>query len=257
MKRSVGIFIPVYYRKDSVKRSIESLASTTLKADAFQIRACVYVGVNGAGKELNHFLNTVARKILEAAGFEYVVRDWGKNVGKPATVNSLVKLHRSHSTLDYIVSYDSDIVITDKMWLIKFIDAFEKWQGPKQLGALAADQTGHNCHVIKRPVSYKAGSYNIVSQEGNFGIAGAVIFTPTKVWDLVGGYKAHRIFASDDGHFVRACYKHKLIMGVLKEVSVLHPTDKNTNYTDWKFRAARDQLKPDEMQGFKFGAAEV
>lgn len=39
-------------------------------------------------------------------------------------------------------------------------------------------------------------------------------------------------------------------MAVVNEIEVFHPFEEDPGYADWKVRACRDQLKPEEKDGY-------
>jgi glycosyltransferase involved in cell wall biosynthesis len=219
----------------------------------YQLNIFIVVGINGCRPESLEELQK-CRGLLTAKGFSYSQFLHPRNLGKPESINTLVKTACNQISLDYIVSYDSDMVVTDPEWLLKFVEIYERYRpewGHSKLGALSGNQKEKCCHVLdKDPFTITFGNYHLVSRAGNEGVAGGVLFIPRHIWDVVGGYHAHRIYASDDGHFMLACAQLGLICPVVQEVSFIHPHETDTAYLDWKVRACQDQLLPHEQAGF-------
>lgn len=246
---NIGIFIPVYHREKLVIECINSLLKTK---SAKRDQLIFYVGINGAESSLRSYLNEV-KKEFDIKGYRYVVYDPLINMGKPKMVNTLVKAYTKCSPsnkLDYIVSLDSDMVVLDQDWLIKILSFFQEFK-EKPLGAICPNQKGNCCHVLdKDPIVYQAAGMTLITRAGNEGVAGGVLVTPYPIWDKLGGYEAHRIYASDDGHYALACSNNELIMGCLKEVSFFHPGEEDEGYINWKRKATSDKLIKKEEKGY-------
>lgn len=245
----VGIFVPVYYREEKVRACIGSLMGIH-PVNGMDVH--LMVGINGASQQLRSLL------LDEMCGEKmpwtsYKAWDFGENVGKPKAVNLLVNMMAKDMHLDYVVSCDSDMVATDSQWLYRFVDAFEEFPDWANLGCLSTDQDGERCHVLdKDPFYFKSndGKYSYVTRAGNEGVAGGCIITPYHVWRTIGGYHAHRIYASDDGHFALACAQRGLTMAVVNEVTLIHPPGDDQAYSMWKYRATSDTLSDEERKGF-------
>ncbi len=250
----VGICIPVYYREEKVRRSLESLLSTRTRYDDRRLNVIIRVADNGSTDSLRTYLyDRDLVKRAEARGFDYAVALGGKNRGKPQAVNNLVKHILFSYPLSYVVSYDSDIVIDDPDWLNKAIDVFENWTDESPLGALCPNQKEYCCHILGEPLRrYTVKGHELVSPAHNSGIAGGVLITTSVMWEYFGGYRAHRLFASDDGDLTAECDRRDIIMAVTKDISVIHPHADGEGYMDWKRRASQDRLQPEEQQGYVF-----
>lgn len=241
---SVGIYVPIYHRYDYVIRSLSSLIET----DISDLKVSFNFGINGADSHLRGFLVDLYNE-LHTRGITTRVTSPVQNIGKPKIINDLVT--DTIPKPDYIVSYDSDIIVTDKLWLKKVLEIFTLYQGEKPLGAVCPNQTVNCCHILdKDPIEYLAGPYSLHTRAGNEGVAGGVLVTPYKIWEQLGGYEAHRVYASDDGHYALSCATNNLLMAVALNISVEHPFEHDPKYSDWKQRAARDLLADDEKKGF-------
>jgi len=249
---NIGIFIPVYHREKFVQDSLNSIGSTLILNEKYILRTSIWIGVNGASEDLSSYLLDFCKKDQRAGSRNVLFHP--KNIGKPSSVNTLVNIADGQAPLDYVVSYDSDMVVTDPGWLLKLVEIYEEFPvawGNARIGALCPAQAVGNCHVLdKDPFTYKFGNYTLVGRAGNQGVAGGVLFTSMHVWKAVGGYYAHRIYASDDGHFMLSCSKLGLMCLVVQEVSLIHPVEIDPQYASWKVRACHDQLFPHELNGF-------
>jgi len=251
----VGIFVPVYHREDKVVESVKSLLATdalwTRGGLPERVSMRIMVGVNGASKSLTRFL---ARPDgLEK--FRYKFGDYRlykppTNMGKPKIVNRMVEDMAAGTHMDYVLSYDSDMVARDPLWLLRMLEAYRSHPMWRDLGALSANQEGGCCHVLdKDPVRWEGGGYSYTSRAGNEGVAGGALLTPYHTWRAIGGYTGHRIYASDDGHYALECARRNLLMCVVNEVSLYHPPGDDREYIEWKHRALTDTLGEDELRG--------
>lgn len=246
IKKKVGIFVPVYHRDNKTKKSISSL----LETEAKDIELYVYVGINGASPELIVYLEEIKQDFL-IKGINYNVFKSKTNIGKPKIVNLMVECIAVE--VDYIISFDSDMIVSDPDWIIKFIEIFETYTGDKKIGALCAQQTGNCCHVLdKDPYEIKVGKYTLRYRHGNEGSAGGVLMTHFTTWNMLNGYRAFSKYGSDDGHMALDLANNDLIMPVVLEIELFHPFEENLGYADWKVRSIRGELSQEEESGFKF-----
>lgn len=249
-ENNIGIFIPVYHRDDKVRACINSLLDME-KVEGLHTR--VMIGINGASYILRDWLINDIRDKANERWSSYETCDFCGNIGKPEAINKLVKLATTDRRLDYVVSCDSDMVAKDPRWLAKLVEAFELFPEWKDLGCLSTEQSGERCHVLdKDPFTYRSldGRYTYVTRAGNEGVAGGCLITPYHVWRTLGGYHAHRLYASDDGHFALSCAQHNLLMCVVNEVVLEHPRGDDPGYSSWKHRALSDTLKDEEKKGY-------
>jgi len=248
IKKKVGIFVPVYHRDNKTKKSISSLLETEARDTSIEIELSIYIGINGASQELLSYIEEKKQEFLNK-GMRYEVFKSKTNIGKPKIVNIMVECLATE--IDYVISYDSDMIVTDPYWVLKFVKIFESYKGDKKIGALCSQQSGNCCHVLdKDPFIYTAGDFTLITRAGNEGVAGGVLVTPFSIWESLGGYMAHRVYASDDAHYALSCANNNLLMAVVKEIEVYHPFEDDSGYVDWKARAARDLLMPEELGGY-------
>jgi len=246
IKKKVGIFIPVYHRANKVKDSLNSLLLTNIK----NIELFIYVGVNGASPDLMEYIDSIKQDFVNK-DIQYEVFKSKTNIGKPKIINIMVECIAVE--IDYVISFDSDMIVTDPDWVLKFIEVFETYIGDKKIGALCSQQTGNCCHVLdKDPFEIKVGEFTLRYRHGNEGSAGGVLITQFTTWDMLNGYRAFSKYGSDDGHMALDLSNNDLIMPVVLEIELFHPFEENSGYADWKVRACRGQLKPEELDGYFF-----
>jgi len=247
----VGIFIPIYFREEAVKKCLLSLLRTNFN----QLEVFLCLGINGATEMFkNDFLTDYVRE-HDKNTFESVrIFNFGRNIGKPKIINEMTNRCKP---FDFLVSIDSDMVTVDSKWLVNFLKIFHDWPDTNSsyppLGALCANQQGHNVHLVKEmesKFSVTCGEFTLWSTPRNDGVAGGVLITPVNVWKELRGYNAHNIYASDDGHYCQDCDSHGKAMAYVEEIFFYHPMEPDKEYGKWKYRAARNKLDKEERNGF-------
>lgn len=258
-ERTVGICIPIYYREEKVKDSLESILNTDLSGSYYKISAQLHFGINGCSEEFHFWLYSDLIPRAQAKGFTCSLYDkWGTNLGKPEAVNRMVAHMETGGAPKYIVSFDSDIVVTQNNWLYKLIEAYESYNGIDRIGALCPNQTEECCHTLEHPKIHDWGSrdkavhnHSVRYAPGNHGVAGGVLFTPYRIWSGNKGYKAHRKYASDDGHYAQSLWLHgQYYMAVLDSVSVRHPGGDDVAYSNWKRQIIEKNLDNKDIKDF-------
>ena len=245
----VGIFSPVYHRN----KEVEKFLITLLLSNFSDHEVYFFIGINGADSNLRYFISSYSEAVCDKFK-KIVVYDPEENIGKPALVNIMVSESKDQAgeDLDYVISLDSDFVMIDSEWLNKLVWIFEN-KGSLPIGALCSNQIGASCHDLSGGVFVSSvGSFHVIFRNGNEGIAGGLLMTPKLLWDKIGGYFGHRIYASDDGHYALACAQMGLIMGMVPEVNFFHPASEDPGYVSWKKKAMSDSLVEEEKKGFNF-----
>ena len=243
---SVRICLPVYFHTQKVKSCIASLLACTPSSEML-VEVCI--GVNGADPELKSFLSTID---ISGTGIDSLtVTYFGRNIGKGACVNSLAKSFEGSSS-GFIISMDSDIVVKDTNWLPGLIRAYRVSHMYEIVGGIAADQEGQCCHVDSGYAAITYDGVHFRKYDGNNGVAGGLLLIPSRVWESVGGYRAHNLYGSDDGHFGQDCACRGMSVLLCKSVVVFHPSEENPDYAQWKVRSVRNTLQDQEKQGFVF-----
>lgn len=267
MNKTVGVCVPIYYREEKVIRSVESLLTTALSGDTYHLDVQLHFGINGCTSDFHYWLYANAIPRAQNRGFRVSLYDkWGGNLGKPRAVNEMVHHMERGGAPEYIVSYDSDMIVTDPQWLHELVRAFESYTGQNRLGALCPDQLEETCHVLPNPKIWKWGisgsscghtEYSVRYTPGNHGIAGGVLFTPYSLWKAHGGYAAHRKYAADDGHYAQSLWLHgQYYMAILDQVRLIHPSGDDPAYNAWKRRVIDKNLTDREIRDFNFGREE-
>jgi hypothetical protein len=246
--KKIGIFTPIYHRNDDVEKFLFSM----IFSDFGSHEVSLNIGINGADSFLRYFLDSYATKLL--GPFKAIrVFDAESNIGKPRIINEMVADQISQGPLDFIVSIDSDFVLMQSDWLIKMVSVYESFDHPVKLGALCSNQKGQNCHVLdKDPIIYPVNGCKVITRAGNEGVAGGLLMSRGSTWEEIGGYHAHRLYASDDGHYALSCAQRGYVMGMLEEVSFYHPFSNDPGYDQWKQRATKDALSTEEQSGYSF-----
>jgi len=252
MPITIGMFIPVYHREDKVRRCFESLLEKLQVPEGANLH--VRVGYNGGPPVLKEYLTTEVPARLNKrlpGSTSYEVYEPGRNLGKPKIVNHMATTLAAKTPINWVLSFDSDLVLVDS-FLDRLLEAYAAFPEPKRLGALSANQLEGNCHrLTAAPVVFSSGKYTYVTQDRNQGVAGGALLTPYHVWKSLGGYRAHRVYASDDGDYTEALAIHNLLICMVKEVAVVHPHPalEDPAYFEWKRKAVQNSLSQEEAEG--------
>lgn len=73
---------------------------------------------------------------------------------------------------------------------------------------------------------------------------------PGVVWYQLKGYRAFRVYGSDDGHLMEDLNTKGWVCLIDKGVSLYHPFQNDMAYCDWKRRACVGALTDKEKGGF-------
>lgn len=242
-RKKIGIFISVYHRIPEFKRCMDSI----LMSDLTNHDVAIFVGFNGGYQDAEEYLIDVHHR-FEKTPIKFHTIVPNANIGKGKLVN-LMSTYCSN--LDFLVSIDGDIEITCINWLDIMLESYysAKDNGIK-IGALAPMFQEHDVHLFGQGcdvIKELSNKFHFVYREDNV-TAGPLFFIPIDAWKTIGGYEAHRIYASDDGHFCAAATKHGYKVGMIPEISVIHPFESNKDYINWKFQAAKGEH--DNEEGF-------
>jgi len=246
----VGIFIPVYFREELVKKCLISL----MRSNFDEISVFLCIGINGASKDFKqNFLREYIKRCDDYSIFEFIkVFDFNQNIGKPKMVNTMTV---ECPDFDYMVSMDSDMQVVDPHWLPKFLDVFYTYSTKyrtEELGALCANQVGQNVHLTDKleKLSRKVNKqYTITTTHNNEGVAGGVLIVPLELWKKIGGYSGVNIFGADDGPFMYSCHQLKKIVAYVEEINFYHPPSPDDDYHKWKVKSCKNELD-DKESGF-------
>lgn len=229
--------MPVYKRELLVLNSLRSLLDVTEPDNRINMR--IALGINEMNDELREF---ITHEQENASKFPIKIYDFGDNLGKARAVNKIAALENYH--FDFIVSMDSDMICIDPHWLSKMVTVYINYnkkpeitssRGPVRLGSLCVNQSGYNVHMChENPLKVRLGKYTIISSPGNYGVAGGVLMSDVGTWRELKGYKATKVYGTDDGHYSGACAATNRLAGYLNEVSFYHPYEFNDTYRQWK-----------------------
>jgi GT2 family glycosyltransferase len=234
----IKICIPVYYREDKVKTCLETLRST----DVSGLDVEVLIAVNGCSDEFVPYLKSL----------HPWAKIWfpGENIGKPKAINYLAQ-----GTWDgLLVSLDSDLETTDRLWLKKMTRIFFEQGRALKLGALGVNYTGKSPHVEFQykprhcTINTTQGAFTMMSEESNLGIGGGVLMTPRNVWNQIGGYSDKKVYGDDDGNYFKDCHTRGLSVAYPKEIYFHHPDETDLGYTEWKSAVAHGKI--DGKEGY-------
>lgn len=232
----VLIAMPIYKRELLALNSIRSLIDTTEPDERINLK--IAFGVNEMNAELERYLTDLQEN---PGKFQLAIHNFHTNLGKARAVNKIASLE--NYDFDYIVSIDSDMVCIDPKWLSKMVTVYLNYnkkpeivssKGPVRLGSLCTNQLGYNVHMCTNPIRVKVGPYTIISSAGNYGVAGGVLMSDVQTWKQLKGYRATKVYGTDDGHYNGDCATNNKLAGYLNEVSFYHPYEFNDIYRQWK-----------------------
>jgi glycosyltransferase involved in cell wall biosynthesis len=238
------IAMPVFKRELLALNSIRSIVDSIYPTQK-SLNVTFAIALNEANDELRFELAELARENTNIK-----IHDFGENLGKGIAVNKLASLYK----FDYIISMDSDMICTNHTWLYKMMFAYKEWDKVARwkLGSLCVNQLGNNCHTVTvgknecKKIKIATG-INLVTQDLKGGVAGGALMSSAKVWNSIRGYRASKLYGTDDGHFNEDCTRLKLMVGYIDEVKFYHPYEFDGEYKVWK----RDMMSaPEEFQPF-------
>jgi glycosyltransferase involved in cell wall biosynthesis len=243
--------LPIYHRNEETIASLTSWKITDLKG--IDLHMCL--AVNGADDELMGFLDRYC--VGEVEGLPKGMTEnpslyyHPDNPGKGVSVNNAVLAEEKRTSeirgkVDFILSFDSDLIISDPSWLQILIRDYRRANDFYPTVAISSDQTGNCCHVPEEP-EHKEG---LIFAKENQGIAGGCLLVSHFFWKKVKGYKAHRVYGSDDGHFMLDAHNDGNKVCISETCSLFHPFPSDADYQSWKVRACRDELGEEEKGGF-------
>lgn len=226
----VLIAMPIYKRELLALNSIRSIVE---KTSTDNIDVTIALGVNEMNNELESYLNNY----INNSHLHIALEKFSSNLGKGGAINKLASLY----DFDYMISIDSDMICIDSNWLKNMIyiyKTYNKTNKTKKIGSLCTNQTGANCHAISyndpNMIRTILNKFTIISHTSGRGVAGGVLMTDKDTWNSIGGYKAHRLYASDDGHYHGDCHTLNKLVGYVDEIYFFHPYEFNDDYRVWK-----------------------
>jgi GT2 family glycosyltransferase len=228
----INIYTPTYHRFDKTMKSLRSIIPSLSRT---KHDVMLYIGDNNSPVEMKETLmSLISDKVSIHLG--------SKNIGKAAMINYL------HSNLgrpsDYVVSIDSDMIIPHEQldkWIDTMVDALEK----SQIGMVVTNQSENCCHNMPVLEERKYAGYNFYFNKLNttWGIAGGCLMMTTASFNGIRGYHVLDVYNGDDALIMRKTRDilHRNI-GVLKDLSLIHPQEENKAYQDWKINKAHGKI---------------
>lgn len=239
--------LPLYHKEEETLDCLKAFSETNLEG----LGLSVVLAVNGASETFLDKLKGIQTGDLPGipnGASAHMLQL--PNPGKGVAVNTAVSIYAQHP--DFILSLDSDMVPVSPLWLRILTDSYQRLvlDPSCRLGALATQQVGMCCHVPVEPRfhTYKEFSYTFARH--NQGIAGGCILTPYSVWCELGGYKAHRVYGSDDAFYMQDLHEAGYEAAIAENCVLYHPSNTDPCYADWKRRACQDKLTEKEMKGY-------
>jgi len=247
MPRKVLAVLPIYFQEEATIACLRSFRETSLTG----IELKVVLAVNGATPSLQAYLDSVVggtqKDFPDKA--EVVLRNFPGNPGKGFVVNQSVKEFESWNP-EFVLSYDSDLIIQEPSWLTTLVFSFDKASSLKRLGAVVSAQTVGDVHRPVSPQIVKVSGTNLLFSSCNQGQAGSCLMTPLKVWKELGGYRTDRVYGGIDGDYMSKLHMHKYVSCIAQDCVLIHPHSTDVAYSHWKLRAAYGKLGENEKGGY-------
>lgn len=220
----INIFMPVYHRDETVKKSVFSVLDTMHGWD-FEVKLIIVD--NRSGNELRRWLCDISEGRDDV---EVILLS--RNYGKAQAINMAA---RAFSDFDYFMNCDSDIIPQSEGWPAVMAQCFHNI---KRAGMISTDYVSNgNSPMPKQP---SEDSLNTKSGRWKFKyggqVAGGCFLTSASIWkDL--GYRNGGVYGGVDGVFrqnVADSLKKKC--GYIEGLTVEHLDDRDDNkdYHEWK-----------------------
>jgi GT2 family glycosyltransferase len=226
---------PVFIPDDKrLEEAIESIGSWVSQIN--QETTDIIIGGWCANDEYYNSFVTVVQELDN----NLKVKRFDKNYGKAKVVNDLVSEHiNNNPNCEYFISCDSDIVLplgnTEIFERMDKAANIMETQYSKKFSYFALEQLGACCHQHEKFDSkLKLDIEDVVYNSKIEGIAGGAIFVSVKFWKEVGGYRVMGVYSGDDGYLLYDSFRTGHTASVIKTISVFHPGDSTTEYTEWK-----------------------
>jgi len=220
----IHIFIPVYFRGRTVKKSLKSIFDT-YKCHDYDVR--IVIVDNKSDDELRDWLKTAVDECPDAT---LMLLD--HNMGKGPAINHATKVH---SDFDWFISCDSDILTMTPEWPRMLAKCYGI---VPQAGMVSVEYVlNGNNPMPKQPKHFKlrVGGEDRVFHWGGQ-VAGGCFLTSASVWNHIG-YRCSGVYGGVDGIFrqnVAESMGRKC--GFLTGVMAEHLDDRaeNEEYHQWK-----------------------
>lgn len=189
----------------------------------------------------------IKQTISDYMGSGFPFKKFDHNYGKGTIVNELYKSKKKN--YDYLLTADSDIIFdaNHPNLLERCIEAANESEKVKKkpFGILSLNQLGQNCHlphcVYQNRHKYKGqyGDEEIVWPTGSGGIAGGCLFTNTKCWEAVGGYRLMGVYVGDDAYYLIDAMQKGYTIQMFESGPIVHPLDNDPEYAKWKVKVCQ------------------
>lgn len=182
--------------------------------------------------------------IEEVSKFDYDIsyKRFDKNYGKSFIINDLSK---DIDNYDYMLTLDSDIIFIDNNPIKRLINLSKKMPSylNKKFGFLSLNQRENNCHLVDTlNKSFKWANEVVKWNENGGGIAGGCLFISKENWKEVNGYRKNlKNYDSDDHYLLVDTLKNGRSFGLAESIEVIHPDDKDDNYSKWKLDSVTNE----------------
>jgi glycosyltransferase involved in cell wall biosynthesis len=222
-----------YFRPNDFRRSVESVLNNTICPFHLSI---IDNSHGGLDNELNW-----AEEDPRITTYRNET-----NLGKGAAVNKWYKSITRGSSLDHVVSIDSDIVVPPR-WLLKLKRALFAARRHERVGIIAPaiksrpDRTWkHQIATNNLDMHQIGGLSETFYHPGlyyNRYTAGPLFLIDRFFFEKVELYYDGQLYGTDDGMLCRAAYVRNRFIGIDSNVEVEHINEDGTpGYHDWKRR---------------------
>lgn len=234
MRERIGIFVPVYFREDTVRLCVEGLIQTRI-SHGYDVNL-VFVD-NNSNDSLRDYLSAMA---WHNEGVEAILLS--SNVGKAKAVMTATE---KYPDFDWFVNCDSDIIPLEIGWPGLLVDCYKGIPG----AGMVASYYTHNGNN-PQPPQPKVFHVNVRGKEYTFrwggGVAGGCFATSRKMWDEIGGYDVTgAVYGGVDGRFRKAVADNGWRCGYIEQIVMDHFNDKDKykGYCAWKAHVQHRILK--------------
>jgi len=225
----IHIFIPVYYREATVRKSLEAVLAT-YKSVGYDVR--IILVDNKSNDSLRKHL-----KSLEAKHHDVITKLLDRNMGKGPAINWAAE---QHPKFQWFINCDSDIVPTTKGWPGILAECYSQIPAAGMV-SVEYELNGNN------PMPNQPQQMVVKANDGehtfNWGgqVAGGCFITEASVWKSIR-YRCSGVYGGVDGVFrqnVAQSLNRKC--GFVSGVMAQHLDDRTDNkgYHEWKMEVQR------------------
>jgi glycosyltransferase involved in cell wall biosynthesis len=220
----IGIFVPVYHRGGTVRRSLASIIETC-DCDAWGYAVRVVVADNGCDSETLAYLGGLC---AERDNVHLI--SFGENKGKAKAINLASEQFGDY---DWFVSCDSDILHLTPAWPALLAESFKR---VGNAGMVSVSYAGTNNPMPQQPRRTNLGinGETIVYHYGGE-VAGGCFLTSRAVWQSIR-YVENGVYGGVDGLFRETVARRGLLCGYIDGVKAHHIDDREeySEYDSWK-----------------------